>query len=55
MAKDKVRSENLSKFLQAWDKELYDLNLKLRKINLKQKKEQLVIRKKDGHVFRLHK
>ena len=24
-------------------------------LNLKQKKEQLLIRKKEGHVFRLHK
>ena len=53
--KVKVRGENLSKFLNLWDKEIYDLNVELRKINLKQKKEQLVVRKKEGLVFRLHK
>ena len=51
MVKAKVKGENLSKFLNAWDKEICDLNVELRKINLKQKKEQLVIRKKEGHLF----
>ena len=55
MVKVKIKSENLTKFLKSWDKEVYDLNLKLKKINLKQKEEQLVIRKKEGFVFRLHK
>lgn len=55
MVKVKVKGENLSKFLNAWDKEVYDLNIKLRKINLKQKKEQLLMRKKEELVFRLHK
>ena len=55
MEKVKVRGENLSKFLNSWDKEIYDLNVELRKINLKQKKEQLVIRKKEGLAFKLRK
>ena len=55
MVKVKVKGDNLSKFLNTWDKEIYDLNVELRKINLKQKKEHLVIRKKEGLVFRLHK
>ena len=55
MVKVKVKGDILSKFLNAWDKEIFDLNLELRKINLKQKKEQLVIRKKEGLAFRLHK
>jgi|TARA_B100000959_G_scaffold6700_1_gene6866 hypothetical protein len=55
MVKVKVKGENLSKFLKVWDKEVYDLNVELRKINLKQKKEKLVIRKKEGFVFRQHK
>ena len=55
MEKVKVRGENLSKFLNLWDKDIYDLSEKLKKINLKQKKEQLVVRKKEGLVFRLHK
>ncbi len=55
MVKVKNKGDNLSKFLNTWDKEIYDLNVELRKINLKQKKEQLIIRKKEGLVFRLHK
>ena len=55
MVEVKVKGEKLFKFLDAWDKEIYDLNVELRKINLKQKKEQLVIRKKEGLVFRVHK
>ena len=55
MVKVKVKGDNLSKFLNTWDKEIYDLNVELRKINLKQKKEQLVIQKKEGFTFRLHK
>ena len=46
MEKVKVRGENLSKFLNSWDKEIYDLSKELRKINLKQKKEKLIIKKK---------
>ena len=55
MEKIKVKGDNLSKFLNTWDKEIYDLNLELRKINLKQKKDQVVMRKKEGLTFRLHK
>ena len=55
MVKVKVKGDNLSKFLNNWDKDVYDLNVELRKINLKQKKEQLVIRKKEGLEFRLRK
>ena len=53
MVKVKVRGENLSKFLNSWDKEICDLSEELRKINLKQKKEQLLIQKKEGFTFRL--
>ena len=55
MVKLEVKGENLSKFLSAWDKEICDLNVELRKINLKQKKEKIVMRKKEGFTFRLHK
>ena len=55
MVKVKVKAENLSKFLNAWDKDIFDLNVELRKINLKQRKEQLVIQKKEGITFRLQK
>ena len=55
MVKVKVKGENLSEFLNTWDKEIYNLNVELRKINLKQKKENLVIREKEGFTFRLNK
>ena len=55
MVKVKVRGENLSKFLNSWDKEIYDLSEELKKINLKQKKEQVISRKKEGLTFRAHK
>ena len=55
MIKVKVKGENLSKFLNTWDKEIYYLSEELKKIILKQKKEQLVIRKKEGFTFRLQK
>ena len=55
MEKIKVKGDNLSKFLNIWDKEIYELNIELRKISLKQKKDQLVMRKKEGLTFRLHK
>ena len=55
MVKVKVKGDNLYKFLNNWDKEVYDLSIELRKINLKQKKEKLIIRKKEGLIFRLHK
>ena len=55
MVKAKVKGEYLSKFLNVWDKEICDLNVELRKINLKQKKEQRVMQKKEGLSFRLHK
>ena len=55
MVKFKVKGENLHKFLNAWDKEVYDLDVEVRKINLKHKKEALVKRKKEGLIFRLYK
>ena len=55
MVKVEVKGDNLSKFLNNWDKDVYDLNVELRKINLKQKKEKLITRKKEGLIFRLHK
>ena len=55
MVKVKVKGDNLSKFLNTWDKEIYDINVELRKINLKQKKEQQVVRRKEGFTFRPHK
>ena len=55
MVKDKVKGENLSKFLNAWDKNAYDLNVELKKIHQKHKKEQVILRKKKEVTFSLHR
>ena len=55
MVKVKVEDGDLTKFLDAWDKKTYDLNLELKKIFLKQKREQVILRKKEGFAFRAHK
>ena len=51
MVKDKVTGDRLAKFLNIWDKEVYNLNVELKKINTKQKKEQVIIQKKNGVTF----
>ena len=53
MVKVKVKSGNLAKFLKAWDREAYDLNVELKKMHQKQKKEQVILRKKEGFTFRV--
>ena len=55
MVKVSFKNENITKFLSTWDKEVYNLNLELRKINLKQKKEQIILQKNKEFVFRTHK
>jgi len=55
MVKVKVKVGNLVKFLDAWDKENFDLNLKLKEIHSKQKKEQLNLRKKNINIIRAYK
>ena len=55
MVKAKVKGGEITKFLNAWDKEVYDLNVKLKKMRLKQKKEQVIFRKKERFAFRVHK
>ena len=55
MVKVKVKVGNIVKFLDAWDKENFDLYLKLKKINSKQRKEQLNLRKKNINIIRVHK
>ena len=55
MVKVKVEDGGLTKFLDAWDKKAYDLNVKLKKMHQKQKKEQVILRKKEGFTFRVHK
>ena len=51
MVKDKVEGGSITKFLHSWDKEAYDLKAELKKIHLKQKKEQVIIQKKNGVTF----
>ena len=53
MAKVKVKSGDLTKFLNAWDKKAYDLKVELKKMHQKQKKEQVILRKKEGFTFRV--
>ena len=55
MVKVKVKSEDLTKFLNAWDREAYDLDVELKKMHQKQKKEQVILQKKEGFTFRVHK
>ena len=55
MVKVKDKDGDITKFLNAWDKEACDLNLELKKMHLKQKKEQVILRKKEGLTFRAHK
>ena len=54
MVKLKVKNRNLTGFLKAWDREAYDLNVELKKMYQKQKKEQVIFRKKEGLTFRVH-
>ena len=55
MVKDKVEGGDITEFLNSWDKEAYDLKVELKKIHLKQKKEQVIMRKKEGFAFRAQK
>ena len=40
MVKSKYKSEDISKFLNSWDRKISNLNIEVKKINLKQKKER---------------
>jgi len=53
MVKSKYKSEDISKFLNSWDRKTSKLNLEIKKINLKQKKERSSLKKKEGFTFRL--
>ena len=53
MVKNKFNSEDISKFLNSWDRKISKLNLEVKKINLKQKKERSSLKKKEGFTFRL--
>ena len=54
MVKNKVIAKDLSKFLNNWDRKISNLNIEVKKINLKQKKEKTTLKKKEGFTFRLH-
>jgi hypothetical protein len=49
----KVKGKDIIKFLNAWDKKAYDLNVELKKMHQKQKKEQVILQKKEGFTFRV--
>ena len=53
MVKSKYKSEDISKFLNSWDRKISRLNIEVKKINLKQKKERSSLKKKEGFTFRL--
>ena len=53
MVNNKFKREDISKFLNSWDREISNLNIEVKKINLKQKKEKTALRKKEGFSFRL--
>ena len=53
MVKNKVTAKDLSKFLNNWDRKISNLNIEVKKINLKQKKERTTLKKKEGFTFRL--
>ena len=48
MVKVKVKSGDITKFLNAWDREAYDLNVELKKMHQKQKKNKLSYERKKG-------
>ena len=53
MVENKFKREDISKFLNSWDREISNLNIEVNKLNLKQKKERTTIKKKEGFTFRL--
>ena len=42
-------------FHKKWDKEIYNLNIKLKQMNQRQKRENVILRKKEGYTFRINK
>ncbi len=53
MVNNRFKSEDISKFLNSWDREISNLNIEVKKLNLKQKKERSTLKKKEGFTFRL--
>ena len=52
--KNKFNKEDISKFLNSWDRKVSKLNSEVKKINLKQKKERSSLRKKEESTIRFH-
>ena len=53
MVNNKFKNEDISKFLNSWDRKISNLNIEVKKINLKHKKERATLKKKEGFTFRL--
>ena len=53
MVNNKFKKEDISKFLNSWDRKISNLNIEVRKVNLKQKKERATLKKREGYTFRL--
>jgi len=53
MVNNRFKSEDISKFLNSWDRKISNLNIEVKKLNLKQKKERSTLKKKEGFTFRL--
>ena len=53
MVSNKFKSEDISKFLNSWDRKISNLNIEVRKVNQKQKKERATLKKREGYTFRL--
>jgi len=51
----KVKFKNISEFLTSWDREIFELNRLLKKMNKKQKREKLILQKNKSEIFRVHK
>ena len=54
MVKVKVKDGDITKFLNTWDKNAYDLNVELKKIHQKQKRASYLTKEK-GVTFSLHR
>ena len=53
MVNSKFKNQDISKFLNSWDRNILNLNIEVKKINLKQRKEKATLKKKEGFTFRL--
>ena len=47
MVNSKFKNQDISKFLNSWDRNILNLNIEVKKINLKQRKEKATLKKGD--------